>query len=267
MQSRSSSNYKGVDISYWNGTVDFAEVKNSGINIVYIKATQGESYVDPNFATNAQNAKENRLLVGYYHYFTATTQSGAINEAIHFVNTTKPYSCDCKMAIDIEVNNGLNGSTLSNLCKIFLDKVKSLSGLDVVIYTYTSFVSQYLQSYLSEYPLWIAQYGVDTPRSNNIWNYWVGFQYSDKGSFPGINTSVDLDEFTSGILLKSSPIPESISSLDNKNNNSYVKYTVKPGDTLSAIALKYGTTVNQLVELNHIKNPNLIYVGQVLLIC
>lgn len=318
MQSRSSSNYKGIDVSHWVGSIDFDKVKNDKIKIVYIKATQGESYVDPHFVINAINAKKSGLLTGYYHYFTAVSEDGAINEAIHFVETIKDYPWDCRLAIDIEESNNLDGYTLSNLCRIFLEKVKSLTKSDVVIYTYTSFITSYFKNYLDVYPLWVAEYGVNTPRSNDIWNTWIGFQYSNNGHISGVYSEVDLDEFTKEILLvpevkdkthdsnsdkhisnhndthhddhtnkdKSKNKPKEKTKgrdkdrskskdkskdkdkyADKHNDNTCIKYKVKPGDNLTYIAERFHTTVSSIVKINHIKNPNIIYIGQVLKIC
>lgn len=259
MQSRSLNNLKGIDISHWDGEIDFYKVKDQGIKVVYIKATQGESLIDSNFKINVTKAKEAGLLVGFYHFFNPGTEDSAKKQAFHFVDTTKGYRCDCKMALDIETDGGLSPSTLTNLSKIFLDEVKKLSGLDVVIYTYTSFVKEHLQKSLSSYPLWIAQYGSSSPSNNRIWDSWVGFQYSEKGSIRGIKGDCDLDEFTDGILLNSQL---------NKNQSPVknISYTVKSGDTLSKIAIEYNTTVDNLVKLNNLKNPNLIHIGQIIIV-
>ena len=289
MQSRSSSNLKGIDVSHWNGDIDYKQVKSSGIDIVYIKATQGETSVDSKFKQNATNAKAQGLLIGFYHFFKPSTEDSAKKQAAHFIETTKPYPSDCKMALDIESDNGLSSNVLSNLSKIFLDEVKRLSGLDVVLYTYTSFIKEHLQKTLSSYPLWVAQYGATTPSNNGVWDNWVGFQFSEKGTVRGINANCDLDEFTQGILLPKvnpspqpepvpvpkpvptptpqpnpTPSPKPVTKPPTKPTSKSVTYTVKNGDTLSEIASKFNTTVANLIKLNHIKNPNKIYVGQVL---
>lgn len=265
MQTRNNSNLKGIDVSHWNGNIDYKQVKASGIDIVYIKATQGETSLDPLFKQNVTNARAAGLLIGFYHFFTPSNEDSAKKQATHFVDTTKPYSCDCKMALDMETDNGLSSSTLTNLSKVFLDEVKRLSGLDVVVYTYTSFIKEHLQKDLASYPLWVAQYGVSTPSTNGVWDSWIGFQYSEKGSVRGISVNCDLDEFTQSILLpKVNPTPTPKPTPAPAPKPKPVTYTVKSGDTLSEIAAKFNTTLASLVKLNNIKNPNKIYVGQVL---
>ena len=65
--------YNGIDVSDWQGYIDYSQVKNSGIDIVYIKASQGTTIIDSYFEANYTNAKANGLKVGFYHYVTATT--------------------------------------------------------------------------------------------------------------------------------------------------------------------------------------------------
>ena len=99
---------------------------------------------------------------------------------------------------------------------------------------------------------------------NDKWSTWVGWQYTSTGRVSGISGNVDRDRFTDGILLSSTePIPTPDTPEQPEETNT-VTYTVKPGDTLSEIALKYNTTVNNIVSLNpSIKNPNLIYPGEI----
>ena len=68
MQSRNSSNYKGIDVSHWLGNIDYKSVLESGVDIVYIKASEGKSYIDPMLHTNYINAKSQGLLIGFYHF-------------------------------------------------------------------------------------------------------------------------------------------------------------------------------------------------------
>ncbi len=258
MESRNSSNYKGIDISSWQGNVNFKKVKDGGIEIVYIKATEGISYVNNYFSSSYKNAKEQGLKVGFYHFFLGGIDPKA--QARHFVNTIGNREFDCRLAIDIEQTNGLNKTSLTSAAIIFLEEVKRLTSKGIVVYTYTNFARTSLDSRLGIYPLWIAEYGVSKPASNPIWNQCVGFQFSSTGQVPGVSGNCDLNEFNEGILLNGQSIPESPSTDDNSKNDKY--YTVQSGDTLSGIAEKYNTTYQVLASINGISNPNLIYPGQ-----
>ena len=76
--------YQGIDVSSWQRTINFSNVKNSGINVVYIKSSEGKSYIDPYFETNYRNAKANGLKIGFYHYVTARSTSQAQEQANFF---------------------------------------------------------------------------------------------------------------------------------------------------------------------------------------
>ena len=263
------SSYKGIDISNWQGSIDFSQVKNSGTQIVYILASQGNYFIDSYLQEFYNGAISNGLLVGFYHFFDPAVS--VESQAEYFINAIKGLTSNCKLVLDLEKAGSYGASELSKLAVEFLEKVKELTDTEVAIYTYVSFANNNIVSGygLENYPLWIAEYGVNSPKGNPIWgNSYAGWQYSDTGSVAGINGNVDMDVFTEEMLLvESSKIVGNNSSSNNNNFNSsssYIYYKVESGDTLSGIAEKYGTTVNTLVSLNGISNPNLIYVGEVL---
>lgn len=192
---------KGIDISAYQENVDFTKVKNAGIEIVYIKATEGTSYINPLLKTQYQGAKDAGLKVGFYHFFRAKNEANAVAQAQYFVNAVSGLEYDCRLALDIETSEGIAKAALSTIAKTFLDEVKSLTGLTPVLYTYSSFISESLDNTLAAYPLWVAQYTSGSPSSNAVWgSSWAGWQYSDSGSVSGITGNVDLDTFTEDIF-------------------------------------------------------------------
>lgn len=263
----SSSNiYDGIDVSGWQGNIDYSEVASSGIEIVYMKASEGTSFVDPYFNQNYTNAKANGLKVGFYHYLTARSNSEAVAEANFFVSTISGMSPDCRLAMDFESFGNLSAEEINEIGLTFMQTVESLSGKEMVIYSDTSNASNIFGGGLTNYPLWVAQYEVEEPTPNGNWDSWVGWQYTDAGEISGINGYVDRDRFTDGILLiENSEVPLP----DNTNKPSAggtTTITIQRGQTLSGIALEYNTTVQILVELNNIANPNLIYAGSTLIV-
>ena len=202
MKSRNVSIYNGLDVSHWNGSINYRMVAESGIEIVYMKASEGSDFVDYTLETNYYNAKAQGLLTGFYHFFRPSTEADALTEARHFVNTIINFDPDCRLTLDIEVADGLSNATITNLCIIFLEEVKRLTGLDVVVYTNTTFAREHLNKEISIYPVWIADYDVIMPGYNGIWDSWIGFQYSETGSIAGVSGNVDLNLFTQDILLK-----------------------------------------------------------------
>ena len=260
------NNYSGIDISNWQGTVDFYEVKNSGVEIVYIEATEGNYFVNSYLQQYYEGAKAANLKVGFYHFFNPGSTSSSIEQAQYFVNAIHGLTSECKLVLDLEQTGGLAPDELSSQAVEFLEEVKRLTGLDVAVYTYVNFANNNINnsSGLSDYPLWIAEYGVLSPEENSIWgSSYAGWQYSDTGDIHGINGNVDLDIFTDDILLEESKFIFGNRNVES-NKAGAIYYVVQIGDTLSGIAQKFGTTVSQLVSINNVSNPNLIHIGQVL---
>ena len=204
MQSRNPSNLKGIDVSSEQGVIDFQKVKASGVQVVYIKATEGIGYVNPYLKQSHDGAVAAGLKVGLYHWFTPHNNDfeNPKAQAQYFLNAVKGLSADCKYMLDLEVMEDCTDSgMISTLAKIFLDTLNGLTGKPTVLYTFTNFVAEHLTDILKGYPLWIAEYGVNTPGANHLWNNWIGFQYASNGVVPGISKIVDMDEFTNDILL------------------------------------------------------------------
>lgn len=258
------ANYSGIDISNWQGSIDFSEVRNAGVQLVYIQATEGNFYTDPYLQEFYEGAKDNGLLVGFYHFYSPAVS--AQEQADYFTNAISGLTSDCVLILDLEEAGGYSASDLSSIAVDFLKIVENDSKLKAGIYSYASFANNNITTGygLEEYPLWIAEYGSSAPESNSIWgSSYAGWQYSDTGNISGISTNVDLDIFNDGILLDSSrTISGNRKSESTQGGVKY--YVVQAGDTLSTIAAKFGTTVANLVAINNISNPNLIYVGEVL---
>ena len=255
--------YPGIDVSKWQGSIDFNRVKADGIKIVYIRAGAGNDYKDPYFERNYDNAKAAGRDIGFYHSMTARSVSEAGQQARFFVSLLAGKTADCMLAMDFGSGGQLPVSTSNTVAIAFMREVERISGKDVMIYTSTNGAkTRWSNALASEFPLWVAQYGPSTPSDNGKWDTWVGFQYSNTGRIDGIPGDVDLDRFTQDAYLADNspipgnepdPIPEDIK---------LIRITVVRGDSLSLLARKYGTTVGSLARLNEIKNPDLIYIGE-----
>lgn len=201
MQNRSSSNCQGIDVSVYQDGLDFAAVKDAGIQIVYIKATEGKSYVNPILQDQYFRAINNGLKVGFYHYFKPGVDP--IAQAQFFCNviaSLEEYAC--LPALDVEEDGGLLPVTLSALVHACLNEIAYITGHRAMIYCNTNYARNVLQAdKVSMYPAWIADYnqGQQKPGDNPIWDTWTGFQYSSSGNIGGI--TVDLDEFTKNVFI------------------------------------------------------------------
>lgn len=258
----SSIIYQGIDVSQWQGEINFFEVANNQIEIVYIKSSEGSSYKDPYFEENYEKAKNAGLKIGFYHYVTARNVQEAERQAEFFASVISGKQSDCKLAMDFESFGNLNIEEINNISETFLNKIKDITGKEVVIYSDVYNARNVFNRELAnQYPIWVAEYGVENPSETN-WENWVGFQYTNQGKIEGINGSVDRDRFTQEILLSDISIIPTVTIPEKKQEN----YVVKRGDTLSSIATEFNTSISTLVKLNNIKNPNLIYVNQILII-
>lgn len=257
--------YQGIDVSAYQGTIDYEEVKNAGIEIVYIKASEGTYLEDPYFKRNYEGARNSGLSTGFYHFVRARNEEEAINEAEFFSRVISGTDPNCRLAMDFEIFGDLSINEINAISRTFLQKVEEFTNKQMVIYSNTYDATNIFSSELArDYPLWVAQYGVSEPTNNGKWESWIGFQYRDNGRISGINGNVDLDRFTKEIFLSDSEeIPKPINPSPEEIQN-VIYYTVRSGDTLSRIAKEYGVSVEQIVESNNIQNPNLIYTGQLL---
>lgn len=169
--------------------------------------------------------------------------------------------------MDYEVFGGVSVEESNQIAQVFLESVKRLTNKEVIVYSDLSNARDRFSRYIADnYELWLAYYG-DYNNLRDVetsWERWIGVQYTDRGYVPGIRGNVDRDLYTENIFLSDTTV---IPNTDNPNssiNTEGITYTVQRGDTLSAIANRYGTTVQELVDINNLANPNLIYPGQTL---
>lgn len=256
---------QGIDVSGWQGYIDYEAVEESGIKIVYIKSSEGES-VDPYFELNYKNAKDNGLKIGVYHYVIARSIEEAKVEAKFFVDTIKDKSIDCLIAMDYENFDELSNEEVNEIAYTFLTTVKEYYGKDIIVYSDLNDVQNVWDERIAnEFKLWIAYYN-DYNLIDNLslkWDNWTGIQYTDEGTIPGVRDLVDRDYFTENIFYEEESVNKYVSEkIDNLK--SITRYVVRRGDSLWKISREFDTTINNLVRENGIENKNLIYVGEIL---
>lgn len=189
---------KGIDISMHNGTVDFVKVKNAGHKVVIIKATEGVDYVDPYLEKHYNGAKAQGLEIGFYHFMSEKTSP--TQQAVDFWNAIKDKKMTVIPTLDIETNNmGRTKTQISDRCVEFLNKFKSLSGLDCMIYTGGFFGRDNLDNRVKKYLGWIAHYGVSKPMETGF--KVIGHQYTETGTIGGISGKFDLNNFEDGVVI------------------------------------------------------------------
>lgn len=182
---------KGIDVSVWQGVIDWKRVKEAGIQFAIIRATSGPR-VDKLFEYNITEAKNAGILVGVYHYCYALTPEEARQEAQHFINTISPYRIDYPVMFDFEDNSQakLGREKLTQIAEAFLSEVKK-AGYLPMIYSYRNWLQNNLNmDKLSEYEVAVAEWNVAEPKYDRPYGIW---QYSCKGQISGIDGDVDLD--------------------------------------------------------------------------
>lgn len=188
----------GIDISKWQKGINLAAVP---CDFVIVKATQGVSYVSPEFANQITQAQSLGKLIGVYHYAGG---GGAIAEAEHFLNAVKDYIGKAILVLDWEGEQNPNFGSPYYAME-WLDYVKDVTGVLPFIYMSKSVCRQYKTLWNPSYPLWCAQYKNQQPTSyqSNPWTDSKGFgawsecailQYSSKGRLEGYNHNLDLDK-------------------------------------------------------------------------
>lgn len=254
--------YRGIDISEFQGEIDFEEVRRSGIEAVYIRVGAGE-YTDEYFAENYERAKAAGLKIGFYHYVTARSVEEGRRQARFFASLAAGREPDMRLAMDFEYFGSLSVSQINAISEAYLDELTALTRREAVIYSDLSNARNIFSRALAEkYPLWAAQYGADEPSANGKWREWVGFQYTDEGRVGGIYGNVDRNIFTEGIFLSDSGRIDGEKRTAVRARTRTLTVYVRAGDTLWAIAREYGTTVEAIARENRIVDPNRIFAGE-----
>ncbi|MQA87943.1 MAG: lysozyme [Streptosporangiales bacterium] len=200
----------GIDVSHWQGSINWSSVRGGGIVWAYMKATEGTSYTDPNFDSNYINSYNAGLIRGAYHFALPDRSSGAA-QARFFVNNGGNWSGDGKTlppALDIEYNPyggscyGLSDSQMVSWIRDFSNTVKSLSGRYPVIYTTLDWWSTCTGNnggFGNSNALWIARWASSPGTLPSGWGFWTFWQYTSTGSVPGISGNVDRNVFNGAL--------------------------------------------------------------------
>lgn len=199
-----ATGYRGIDVSAFQGEIDFDEVKNSGVDFVYIRAGEGMDITDGQFETNYKKASAAGLKLGFYFYVTAGSAEEASKQAERFAALISGKAYELRPAMDFESFDGLRSAEVNAIAAAFLEELESRSGVKPVIYTDAYCAETLWDDSLTAYPLWVADYngGEDDDPETGKWKAWGGYQYSDGGSVSGISDQVDLDVFTEEMLVE-----------------------------------------------------------------
>lgn len=256
--------FQGLTVNEFSSGYDFSMAKSAGIGAVILRATAGTDYTDARFSVAVQRVQDAGLRLGFYHYLIAEDEEEARAQARFFSNAIAGYDYSLRPAMLFEALNGLSFDAANRIARAFLSETESATGIAPAIYTDAESASLLWNRTIAEaYPLWVidesnegAPMAGDSP-----WKGWVGWQYR-RSLDPGCKSGgTPLSRFTAGMLAQQIVAPD---TPDPDSAKKLICITVALGDTLSGIARLFNTTVNKIVRLNNIANPNRIFPGQLL---
>jgi len=197
------ANPRGIDVSDYQGSINWTKVKNDGIDFVFIKATEGVSILDSRLSAYRKDARAAGLICGYYHFFhPRSSMQGQIDNFCSAIEQL--YPGDLPPVLDLEVPEqwqSFNVAERIQLVKLWVEGVRAKLGVDPIIYCSAYFPDDILGNdpYLAKYPLWVAHYRQGGPRVPQPWGIWTFWQSSDAGRVSGIAGDVDLDQFNGSL--------------------------------------------------------------------
>ena len=196
------SGQMGIDVSKWNGKIDWQAVKNSGVSYAIIRcgyrgSSTGALVEDPMFRTNIQGAQNAGIKVGVYFFTQATNEVEAVEEASMVLSLIRGYNLSYPVFLDVEATSGNNGradhisvDTRTAVCKAFCQTIQN-SGYKAGIYANKTWLTSYINApSLTGYRIWLAQYAATPSYTRTKYDMW---QYSSKGRVTGIGTDVDMN--------------------------------------------------------------------------
>lgn len=188
---------EGIDVSKWQGEIDWDAVAGDGIRFAIIRVTHGTEVIDEWFDTNWRRAREVGITRGAYQYFEGGQDP--LEQADLFVDLVGALEPgDLPPVIDVESPDGNPPSAeyQANV-RAWLDRVEEGLGLPPIIYTGKYYWDDHLDgtAEFEDHPLWQAWWSADCPNTPNGWSQWTFWQYSSTGRVAGISGDVDLDRF------------------------------------------------------------------------
>jgi lysozyme len=185
----------GIDVSYWQGNIDWSAVAGDGIEFAFIRVSDGLDYYDTEFQDNWAGAQANGIIRGAYQFFRS--DEDAIDQADLLLDEMGALADgDLPPVIDVESTDGQTSATIIAKVQQWLDHVEAATGRTPIIYTAKWFWESNLGSTaFASYPLWAANWEVACPNIPDQWSEWYFWQTSDSGSVAGIAGNVDTNVF------------------------------------------------------------------------
>ena len=184
----------GIDVSYYQQTIDWPRVQRAGIRFAFIRLADGATQRDPMFASNWTESRRAGLARGAYLFFRPD-QDVAAQADLMIAAMRGGDRDDLPPVIDIEADGGLPPAVVAERARDWIDRVRSGVGVEPIVYTGGDLWRLGGAHLLAGQPLWIAHYTQNCPTLPSAWTHWTFWQHTDRGAVPGIDGAVDLDLF------------------------------------------------------------------------
>jgi lysozyme len=185
----------GIDVSRWQGEIDWGKVAAAGYRFAVVRATVGNYYTDPRFYVNWEGARDARLLLSAYHVLAP--ERPADSQMERFLDVLGGRSPDLPLVLDVELRREVSPERITACLVACADLVARKDGRLPIVYTARWFWDGNVlgSSDWSNYDLWVAHYGTENPALPADWDEWKLWQYSDHGRVPGVHAATDLNWF------------------------------------------------------------------------
>jgi lysozyme len=183
---------RGIDVSYYQGVIEWARVKRSGIQFAFIRVADGTEIIDPMFEANWAGAANVRIPHGAYQYFRADQDPKAQADVLIAMLRTHGVG-ELPPVIDVEDAAGLSLQTVAERARAWIERVQSELKVEPVVYTNPGMWTLRGAPELASHKLWVAHYTTTCPVIPSPWTRWTIWQYTDNGRVDGIDGAVDLD--------------------------------------------------------------------------
>lgn len=272
---------KGIDVSAYNTVTSYERVAGSGVKAAILRITEQGNVADPTFEANYRGFRRNGIKTGAYKFSYALSENQAAEEAKKVLEILNGRELDFPVFYDLEwkQQRALPKAEITRIAKAFRSEIVN-GGYRFGIYCNMDWYYNVLDTESLPYDYWLAAYPYND-RGQIVESLrppvGIGWQYSSKGEVPGISGYVDMNVFykdysvekpgengSGGGQGESAGEGSTGGGVSGKpaQEKEYISYKVKAGETLSAIAKKYDTTVTEIARLNKIKDVNLIQTGQ-----
>lgn len=184
----------GIDVSYYQGAIDWPRVARAGMRFAFIRVSDGSRTLDVRFGSNWSAARRAGVMRGAYQYFRP--DDNPIAQADLLIDALTRDRGELPPVIDVETTGGKPAAEVVARVRQWVDRVRRRLGVEPIVYTGPDFWRFGAGGAdLTSQPLWLAHYTSACPSVPAPWTRWTFWQSSDRGQVPGIDTPVDLDVF------------------------------------------------------------------------